>query len=127
MQAGRTSCWRRLQVSLFRLLCLLPTGFPVRSVDMQRATDNITIRQGDTAIIRIVLLSPVLQMDLPQDVPSDALPCTAHPYTLIPLVTSSFYCWWWWGHSFQTCTPHASVAEWSYGSYYYYDYYYALP
>ncbi|XP_035769339.1 limbic system-associated membrane protein [Neolamprologus brichardi] len=28
------------------------TGFPVRSVDMQRATDNITIRQGDTAIIR---------------------------------------------------------------------------
>ncbi|XP_071061273.1 limbic system-associated membrane protein [Pseudochaenichthys georgianus] len=27
-------------------------GFPVRSVDMQRATDNITIRQGDTAIIR---------------------------------------------------------------------------
>ncbi|CAK6976861.1 limbic system-associated membrane protein isoform X3, partial [Scomber scombrus] len=27
-------------------------GFPVRSVDMQRATDNITVRQGDTAIIR---------------------------------------------------------------------------
>ncbi|XP_023817227.1 limbic system-associated membrane protein isoform X2 [Oryzias latipes] len=27
-------------------------GFPVRSVDMQRATDNITIRQGDTAVIR---------------------------------------------------------------------------
>ncbi|CAL8335660.1 unnamed protein product [Boreogadus saida] len=26
-------------------------GFPVRSVDMQRATDNITIRQGDTAVI----------------------------------------------------------------------------
>ncbi|CAL8344992.1 unnamed protein product [Arctogadus glacialis] len=25
--------------------------FPVRSVDMQRATDNITIRQGDTAVI----------------------------------------------------------------------------
>ncbi|XP_028857100.1 limbic system-associated membrane protein-like isoform X2 [Denticeps clupeoides] len=27
-------------------------GFPVRSVDMQRPTDNITIRQGDTAVIR---------------------------------------------------------------------------
>uniref|UniRef100_A0A674MVL6 Limbic system associated membrane protein n=1 Tax=Takifugu rubripes TaxID=31033 RepID=A0A674MVL6_TAKRU len=27
-------------------------GFPVRSVDMQRTTDNITIRQGDTAVIR---------------------------------------------------------------------------
>ncbi|XP_066555226.1 limbic system-associated membrane protein isoform X2 [Amia ocellicauda] len=27
-------------------------GLPVRSVDMQRTTDNITIRQGDTAIIR---------------------------------------------------------------------------
>ncbi|XP_037534448.1 limbic system-associated membrane protein [Nematolebias whitei] len=52
MQAGRKSCWRQLQASFFRLLCLLPTGFPVRSVDMQRATDNITIRQGDTAIIR---------------------------------------------------------------------------
>ncbi|XP_022621575.1 limbic system-associated membrane protein-like, partial [Seriola dumerili] len=52
MQAGRKSCWRQLQASFFRLLCLIPTGFPVRSVDMQRATDNITIRQGDTAIIR---------------------------------------------------------------------------
>ncbi|TNN23524.1 Limbic system-associated membrane protein [Liparis tanakae] len=52
MQVGRKSCWRQLQASLFRLLCLIPTGFPVRSVDMQRATDNITIRQGDTAIIR---------------------------------------------------------------------------
>ncbi|CAF89817.1 unnamed protein product, partial [Tetraodon nigroviridis] len=41
----------QLQASFFRLLCLLPTGFPVRSVDMQRTTDNITIRQGDTAII----------------------------------------------------------------------------
>uniref|UniRef100_A0A671X7U1 Limbic system associated membrane protein n=1 Tax=Sparus aurata TaxID=8175 RepID=A0A671X7U1_SPAAU len=40
------------KASFFRLLCLIPTGFPVRSVDMQRATDNITIRQGDTAIIR---------------------------------------------------------------------------
>ncbi|XP_030599440.1 limbic system-associated membrane protein isoform X1 [Archocentrus centrarchus] len=52
MQVGRKSCWRQLQASFFRLLCLIPTGFPVRSVDMQRATDNITIRQGDTAIIR---------------------------------------------------------------------------
>uniref|UniRef100_A0A8C6WPZ7 Limbic system associated membrane protein n=1 Tax=Neogobius melanostomus TaxID=47308 RepID=A0A8C6WPZ7_9GOBI len=49
---GRKSCWKQLQASFFRLLCLLPTGFPVRSVDMQRTTDNITIRQGDTAIIR---------------------------------------------------------------------------
>ncbi|KAK1900039.1 Limbic system-associated membrane protein [Dissostichus eleginoides] len=53
MQVGRKSCWRQLQASLFRLLCLIPTGFPVRSVDMQRANDNITIRQGDTAIISI--------------------------------------------------------------------------
>uniref|UniRef100_A0A3B5R825 Limbic system-associated membrane protein n=4 Tax=Poeciliinae TaxID=586240 RepID=A0A3B5R825_XIPMA len=52
MHVGRKSCWRQLQASFFRLLCLIPTGFPVRSVDMQRATDNITIRQGDTAIIR---------------------------------------------------------------------------
>uniref|UniRef100_A0A8C6TPG3 Limbic system associated membrane protein n=1 Tax=Neogobius melanostomus TaxID=47308 RepID=A0A8C6TPG3_9GOBI len=52
MQVGRKSCWKQLQASFFRLLCLLPTGFPVRSVDMQRTTDNITIRQGDTAIIR---------------------------------------------------------------------------
>ncbi|KAM8853941.1 limbic system-associated membrane protein isoform 1-T1 [Synchiropus picturatus] len=52
MQVGRKSCWRQLQASFFRLLCLIPTGFPVRSVDMQRATDNITVRQGDTAIIR---------------------------------------------------------------------------
>ncbi|CAB1415897.1 unnamed protein product [Pleuronectes platessa] len=35
----------------FRPYKPLSTGFPVRSVDMQRATDNITIRQGDTAII----------------------------------------------------------------------------
>ncbi|XP_020782535.1 limbic system-associated membrane protein [Boleophthalmus pectinirostris] len=52
MQVGRKPCWRQLQASFFRLLCLIPTGFPVRSVDMQRTTDNITIRQGDTAIIR---------------------------------------------------------------------------
>ncbi|CAL9684199.1 unnamed protein product [Knipowitschia caucasica] len=52
MQVGRKPCWRQLQASFFRLLCLIPTGFPVRSVDMQRTTDNITIRQGDTAVIR---------------------------------------------------------------------------
>uniref|UniRef100_A0A1A7WA28 Limbic system-associated membrane protein n=1 Tax=Iconisemion striatum TaxID=60296 RepID=A0A1A7WA28_9TELE len=52
MPVGRKSCWRQLQASFFRLLCIIPTGFLVRSVDMQRATDNITIRQGDTAIIR---------------------------------------------------------------------------
>eukprot|EP00063_Salmo_salar_P094634 XP_014069469.1 PREDICTED: limbic system-associated membrane protein-like isoform X1 [Salmo salar] len=52
MLVGRRPCWRQLQASFFRLLCLIPTGFPVRSVDMQRATDNITIRQGDTAVIR---------------------------------------------------------------------------
>uniref|UniRef100_A0A3Q3WDI9 Ig-like domain-containing protein n=1 Tax=Mola mola TaxID=94237 RepID=A0A3Q3WDI9_MOLML len=52
MQVGRKSCWRQMQASFYRLLCLIPTGFPVRSVNMQRSTDNITIRQGDTAIIR---------------------------------------------------------------------------
>ncbi|XP_061781594.1 limbic system-associated membrane protein isoform X2 [Nerophis lumbriciformis] len=52
MLVGRKPCWRQLQASFFRLLCLIPTGFPVRSVDMQRATDNITVRQGDTAVIR---------------------------------------------------------------------------
>ncbi|XP_034779493.1 limbic system-associated membrane protein isoform X1 [Acipenser ruthenus] len=50
---GRGSfCRKQLQAVLLRLLCLLPTGLPVRSVDFQRATDNITIRQGDTAILR---------------------------------------------------------------------------
>ncbi|RXN02450.1 limbic system-associated membrane -like protein [Labeo rohita] len=29
-------------------------GFPVISVDSQRSTDNITIRQGDTAVIRLL-------------------------------------------------------------------------
>ncbi|XP_026871964.1 limbic system-associated membrane protein isoform X1 [Electrophorus electricus] len=52
MSIERRSGLRLLQASFFRLLCLIPTGFPVRSVDMQRATDNITIRQGDTAVIR---------------------------------------------------------------------------
>ncbi|TSK67172.1 Limbic system-associated membrane protein [Bagarius yarrelli] len=46
-------CWFNLHATLFRLLCvLLPAGFPARSVDVQRATDNITVRQGDTAVIR---------------------------------------------------------------------------
>ncbi|ROL54680.1 Limbic system-associated membrane protein [Anabarilius grahami] len=48
---GRTS-FRQLQACFFRLLCFIPTGFPVISVDSQRSTDNITIRQGDTAVIR---------------------------------------------------------------------------
>ncbi|XP_068601287.1 limbic system-associated membrane protein [Brachionichthys hirsutus] len=52
MCVGRKSCWRQLQACLLRLLCLVPTGVPVRSGDMQRSTDNITIRQGDTAVIR---------------------------------------------------------------------------
>ncbi|XP_048396328.1 limbic system-associated membrane protein-like isoform X1 [Stegostoma tigrinum] len=43
---------RPLPVILLRFLCLLPTGLPVRSVDFSRGTDNITIRQGDTAILR---------------------------------------------------------------------------
>ncbi|KAL4648475.1 limbic system-associated membrane protein isoform X3 [Arapaima gigas] len=50
--AARRSCVRQLQAALLRVLCLIPTGLPVRSVDMQRTTDNITIRQGDTAVIR---------------------------------------------------------------------------
>ncbi|KAI3353867.1 hypothetical protein L3Q82_005075 [Scortum barcoo] len=42
--------------TLNRLLSIIDNPrFPVRSVDMQRATDNITIRQGDTAIIRKAL------------------------------------------------------------------------
>ncbi|XP_022524778.1 limbic system-associated membrane protein isoform X2 [Astyanax mexicanus] len=42
----------QLRACFFRLLCLLPAGVSVRSADLQRATDNITIRQGDTAVIR---------------------------------------------------------------------------
>ncbi|XP_069058757.1 limbic system-associated membrane protein isoform X3 [Pleurodeles waltl] len=42
----------QLPLLLLRLLCLLPTGLPVRSVDFTRSTDNITVRQGDTAILR---------------------------------------------------------------------------
>uniref|UniRef100_A0A3B3QGL0 Limbic system associated membrane protein n=2 Tax=Paramormyrops kingsleyae TaxID=1676925 RepID=A0A3B3QGL0_9TELE len=49
---GRRSYRRQLQATFFRLLYLIPTGLPVRSVDVQRTTDNITIRQGDTAVIR---------------------------------------------------------------------------
>ncbi|GCC25703.1 hypothetical protein chiPu_0004114 [Chiloscyllium punctatum] len=43
---------RPLPVILLRFLCLLPTGLPVRSVNFSRESDNITIRQGDTAILR---------------------------------------------------------------------------
>ncbi|XP_062906934.1 limbic system-associated membrane protein-like isoform X5 [Mobula hypostoma] len=43
---------RPLPAILLRFLCLLPTGLPVRSVDFSRGTDNITIRQGNTAILR---------------------------------------------------------------------------
>nr|CAI9709628.1 unnamed protein product [Rangifer tarandus platyrhynchus] len=42
---------KQLPLVLLRLLCLLPTGLPVRSVDFNRGTDNITVRQGDTAIL----------------------------------------------------------------------------
>uniref|UniRef100_A0A8C6PXW1 Limbic system-associated membrane protein n=4 Tax=Nothobranchius TaxID=28779 RepID=A0A8C6PXW1_NOTFU len=52
MGVGRRSCWRQLQAWCFRLLWFIPAAFPVRVVETQRATDNITIRQGDTAIIR---------------------------------------------------------------------------
>uniref|UniRef100_A0A4W3H8C9 Limbic system associated membrane protein n=1 Tax=Callorhinchus milii TaxID=7868 RepID=A0A4W3H8C9_CALMI len=43
---------RPLPVVLLRFLCLLPTGLPVRSVDFTRGTDNITVRQGDKAVLR---------------------------------------------------------------------------
>ncbi|XP_032346317.1 limbic system-associated membrane protein isoform X1 [Camelus dromedarius] len=46
---------KQLPLVLLRLLCLLPTGLPVRSVDFNRGTDNITVRQGDTAILRCVV------------------------------------------------------------------------
>uniref|UniRef100_A0A1A8GPQ3 Limbic system-associated membrane protein n=1 Tax=Nothobranchius korthausae TaxID=1143690 RepID=A0A1A8GPQ3_9TELE len=52
MGVGRRSCWRQLQAWCFTLLWLIPAAFPVRGVETQRATDNITIRQGDTAVIR---------------------------------------------------------------------------
>ncbi|XP_018407881.1 PREDICTED: limbic system-associated membrane protein-like [Nanorana parkeri] len=42
----------QLPLLLLSLLCLLPTGLPVRSVDLNRSTDNITVRQGDTAVLR---------------------------------------------------------------------------
>ncbi|XP_031751469.1 limbic system-associated membrane protein isoform X8 [Xenopus tropicalis] len=50
---GRSQADRnQLPLLLLRLLCLLPTGLPVRSGDFNRSTDNITVRQGDTAILR---------------------------------------------------------------------------
>ncbi|KAA0701613.1 Limbic system-associated membrane protein [Triplophysa tibetana] len=52
MFVWRRVSFRQLQASFFRLLCFIPTGLPVISVDSQRSTDNITIRQGDTAVIR---------------------------------------------------------------------------
>ncbi|EGW02059.1 Limbic system-associated membrane protein [Cricetulus griseus] len=47
---------KQLPLVLLRLLCLLPTGLPVRSVDFNRGTDNITVRQGDTAILSFEFL-----------------------------------------------------------------------
>ncbi|XP_064413252.1 limbic system-associated membrane protein isoform X3 [Latimeria chalumnae] len=44
--------YRQLPLVLLRFLCLLPTGLPARSVEFTRGTDNITVRQGDTAILR---------------------------------------------------------------------------
>ncbi|NP_001086181.1 limbic system associated membrane protein L homeolog precursor [Xenopus laevis] len=50
---GRSQSDRnQLPLFLLRLLCLLPTGLPVRSGDFNRSTDNMTVRQGDTAILR---------------------------------------------------------------------------
>uniref|UniRef100_A0A8C0JYY1 Limbic system associated membrane protein n=2 Tax=Canis lupus dingo TaxID=286419 RepID=A0A8C0JYY1_CANLU len=52
MLGARRPARSQLPLVLLRLLCLLPTGLPVRSVDFNRGTDNITVRQGDTAILR---------------------------------------------------------------------------
>ncbi|KAM4699122.1 limbic system-associated membrane protein isoform 2-T2 [Discoglossus pictus] len=50
---GRSQAERnQLPLLILRLLCLLPTGLPVRSTDLTRNTDNITVRQGDTALLR---------------------------------------------------------------------------
>ncbi|XP_048961288.1 limbic system-associated membrane protein isoform X1 [Canis lupus dingo] len=55
MLGARRPARSQLPLVLLRLLCLLPTGLPVRSVDFNRGTDNITVRQGDTAILRCVV------------------------------------------------------------------------
>ncbi|XP_038610157.1 limbic system-associated membrane protein isoform X2 [Tachyglossus aculeatus] len=52
MGGGVRPAGTRLPRLVLRLLCLLPAGLPVRSVDFSRGTDNITVRQGDTAILR---------------------------------------------------------------------------
>nr|XP_033774317.1 opioid-binding protein/cell adhesion molecule [Geotrypetes seraphini] len=49
--------WRSLAVLSLRLLFLVPAGVPVRSGDatFPKAMDNVTVRQGDSAILRCML------------------------------------------------------------------------
>ncbi|XP_053858774.1 limbic system-associated membrane protein isoform X3 [Vidua macroura] len=47
---GTSSCCTKDPFDAISLL--VSTGLPVRSVDFTRGTDNITVRQGDTAILR---------------------------------------------------------------------------
>ncbi|XP_073513596.1 opioid-binding protein/cell adhesion molecule-like isoform X2 [Phyllobates terribilis] len=51
---GVVAPWRWLLALCLRLLFLLPAGVPVRSGDagFPKAMDNVTVRQGDSAILR---------------------------------------------------------------------------
>ncbi|XP_069469983.1 opioid-binding protein/cell adhesion molecule-like [Ambystoma mexicanum] len=65
---GVTGClvlpWRGLVVLCLRLLFLVPAGVPVRSGDatFPKAMDNVTVRQGENAILRCLLDSQVTRV-----------------------------------------------------------------
>ncbi|XP_029429230.1 neurotrimin-like isoform X2 [Rhinatrema bivittatum] len=56
--------WRCLAVLSLRLLFLVPAGVPVRSGDaaFPKAMDNVTVRQGDSAMLRCIVDSRVTRV-----------------------------------------------------------------
>ncbi|KAL4647471.1 hypothetical protein GN956_G7986 [Arapaima gigas] len=56
-RGGAGSAWPgRLAVVALRLLCVLPAGAPARSAESSfpKAMDNVTVRQGDTALLKCI-------------------------------------------------------------------------
>ncbi|XP_064424780.1 opioid-binding protein/cell adhesion molecule isoform X3 [Latimeria chalumnae] len=56
--------WRALVVLILRLLFLVPAGAPVRSGDSTspKAMDNVTVRQGENAILRCIMDNKVTRV-----------------------------------------------------------------
>ncbi|KAM4015756.1 opioid-binding protein/cell adhesion molecule-like [Anomaloglossus baeobatrachus] len=61
---GVVAPWRWLLALCLRLLFLVPAGVPVRSGDagFPKAMDNVTVRQGDSAILRCAVDSRVTRV-----------------------------------------------------------------